>query len=297
MALGVCATRRSARCGGRAPTRSPRSCGPRSARRSASASTSPTPARSGAWRPRSCRASRPAAAWRRGRPGASCGGSWRRARRGSPFLYPRRGYGQIVEALAEDAAARRPGRAASGTRRRHRARARAARCTWPAARSRRRRGGLVDDPPDRPGRDRPPGPAARTPSRPPAGCASGRCCSCTWSSTAPLHRVRRPLPARAGDTPVTRVSEPVNYRDGDDPPGRTVLCAEIPCDPRRRALERPATTSSAAWWPTAWRAGPAASAPAEVEVARLRHAYPVLPGRLRRPPRALDAWARPSRPC
>jgi protoporphyrinogen oxidase len=30
-------------------------------------------------------------------------------------------------------------------------------------------------------------------------------------------------------TPVTRVTEPKNYRDGDDPPGRTVLCAEIPC--------------------------------------------------------------------
>ena len=31
-------------------------------------------------------------------------------------------------------------------------------------------------------------------------------------------------------TPVTRVSEPTNYRDGDDPPGRTVLCAELPCE-------------------------------------------------------------------
>jgi protoporphyrinogen oxidase len=31
-------------------------------------------------------------------------------------------------------------------------------------------------------------------------------------------------------TPVTRVSEPTNYRDGDDPGGRTVLCAELPCE-------------------------------------------------------------------
>lgn len=30
-------------------------------------------------------------------------------------------------------------------------------------------------------------------------------------------------------TPVTRISEPKNYREGDDPCGRTVLCAEIPC--------------------------------------------------------------------
>ncbi|MEO5841481.1 MAG: FAD-dependent oxidoreductase [Acidimicrobiales bacterium] len=30
-------------------------------------------------------------------------------------------------------------------------------------------------------------------------------------------------------TPVTRLSEPKNYRDGPDPTDRTVLCAEIPC--------------------------------------------------------------------
>lgn len=29
-------------------------------------------------------------------------------------------------------------------------------------------------------------------------------------------------------TPLTRVSEPKNYRDGPDPPDRTVLCAELP---------------------------------------------------------------------
>jgi protoporphyrinogen oxidase len=28
---------------------------------------------------------------------------------------------------------------------------------------------------------------------------------------------------------ISRLSEPKNYRDGPDPPGRTVLCAEIPC--------------------------------------------------------------------
>ncbi|HEY1280917.1 MAG TPA: FAD-dependent oxidoreductase [Acidimicrobiales bacterium] len=30
--------------------------------------------------------------------------------------------------------------------------------------------------------------------------------------------------------PVSRLSEPKNYRDGPDPSGRTVLCAEVPCD-------------------------------------------------------------------
>ncbi len=33
------------------------------------------------------------------------------------------------------------------------------------------------------------------------------------------------------DSLPTRISEPTNYRDGDDPDDRTVLCAEIPCDP------------------------------------------------------------------
>jgi protoporphyrinogen oxidase len=31
------------------------------------------------------------------------------------------------------------------------------------------------------------------------------------------------------DNPVSRLSEPKRYRDGDDPPDRTVLCAEVPC--------------------------------------------------------------------
>lgn len=35
----------------------------------------------------------------------------------------------------------------------------------------------------------------------------------------------------AGPTPVTRISEPANYRQSaDDPVDRTVLCAELPCD-------------------------------------------------------------------
>lgn len=33
------------------------------------------------------------------------------------------------------------------------------------------------------------------------------------------------------ETRVARLSEPKNYRDGPDPTGRTVLCAEIPCWP------------------------------------------------------------------
>jgi protoporphyrinogen oxidase len=78
-----------------------------------------------------------------------------------------------------------------------------------------------------------------------------------------------------GGTPVARVSEPKNLRDGPDPEGSTVLCAEVPC------------------WAgdEIWRAEPAALArlvrqalvgagledpePTAVEVVRLPHVYPV----------------------
>lgn len=77
------------------------------------------------------------------------------------------------------------------------------------------------------------------------------------------------------ETPISRLSEPRNYRDGDDPPGRTVLCAELPC----RAGG------------SLWHATPEALAgvvaeglaelglppvrPASVEVRRLERAYPL----------------------
>ena len=94
-----------------------------------------------------------------------------------------------------------------------------------------------------------------------------------------------------GTTPVTRVSEPKNYRDGDDPPGRTVLCAEVPC-----------TAGDAIW--TADDAhlaavvadGLAASGlprpnPVEVVVRRLSHAYPIYTADYEEHFGRVDAWA------
>ena len=40
------------------------------------------------------------------------------------------------------------------------------------------------------------------------------------------------------ETVVSRLSESKNYRDGDDPPDRTVLCAEIPCWPGDELWQR-----------------------------------------------------------
>ena len=94
-------------------------------------------------------------------------------------------------------------------------------------------------------------------------------------------------------TPVTRVSEPKNYRDGDDPPGRTVLCAEIPCAPRRRALDAARTTSSARVVARHARRGRPAR-PAAGRASRCggsRPSYPVYRVGYARALRRLDAWA------
>jgi protoporphyrinogen oxidase len=92
-------------------------------------------------------------------------------------------------------------------------------------------------------------------------------------------------------TPVTRVSEPPNYRGGDDPPDRTLLCAEIPCDPDDAlwaadddALGRLAADGLAA-------CGLPRPAPLGVHVERLRHAYPVLRAGQADALGRLDDWA------
>jgi len=93
-------------------------------------------------------------------------------------------------------------------------------------------------------------------------------------------------------TPVTRISEPTNYRDGDDPPGRTVLCAELPCwlgdefwragDDRLAELVRAALRD---------RGLPDLGPLRSVTVRRLPHAYPVYRVGYAAQLQALDAWA------
>jgi protoporphyrinogen oxidase len=92
-------------------------------------------------------------------------------------------------------------------------------------------------------------------------------------------------------TPVTRVSEPTNYRDGD-PPGRTVLCAELPCsrdgalwragDDRLAGLVRAALTE---------RGLPDPGPVRRVAVRRLPNVYPVYRVGYAAAFQALDAWA------
>ena len=92
-------------------------------------------------------------------------------------------------------------------------------------------------------------------------------------------------------TPVTRVSEPKNYRDGDDPPGRTVLCAEIPTardDPLWSASDDELGVVAADAL-----AGAALPRPAAVEVVvrRVPFVYPIYALGYERAVQALDSWA------
>ena len=92
-------------------------------------------------------------------------------------------------------------------------------------------------------------------------------------------------------TPVTRVSEPKNYRDGDDPPGRTVLCAEIPCDsgdPLWAAGDAELGRLVAGDLP---RVGLPAVSPVDVVVRRLPHTYPVYTAGYEECFAGLDGWA------
>jgi protoporphyrinogen oxidase len=92
-------------------------------------------------------------------------------------------------------------------------------------------------------------------------------------------------------TPVTRLSEPANYRvSRDDPADRTVLCAEIPC-----AVGDPVWTSAPEDLAELVRDGLRASGLPEVrldgvEVRRLPHVYPVYEIGYADRLRPLDDW-------
>ena len=98
-------------------------------------------------------------------------------------------------------------------------------------------------------------------------------------------------------TPISRISEPANYRvSQDDPSDRTVLCCEIPCtaDPAdpvwsasaQQLADLAADTLARLGLPPLRLDGPDA-----VQVRRLRHVYPVYEHGYAARLRGLDAWA------
>jgi protoporphyrinogen oxidase len=97
------------------------------------------------------------------------------------------------------------------------------------------------------------------------------------------------LPERS--TPVTRVSEPKNYRDGDDPAGRTVLCAEIPCDVGDEIWTSSDDALAALVTEGLASQGLPRPRPATVVTRRLSHAYPIYDRGYEAAFEVLDRWS------
>lgn len=99
------------------------------------------------------------------------------------------------------------------------------------------------------------------------------------------------------DTPISRISEPANYRvSEDDPTDRTVLCCEIPCsaDPADPVWSASAEQLADLVGDTLARLGlPSVrlEQPDAVHVRRLRHVYPVYEHGYAAHLRGLDDWA------
>jgi protoporphyrinogen oxidase len=92
--------------------------------------------------------------------------------------------------------------------------------------------------------------------------------------------------------PVTRISEPANYRESvDDPADRTVLCAELPCTFGDEVWSATPEELAAIVEDALARTGMPPVSRIGVEVRRLPHVYPVYEVGYERQLAALDAWA------
>ncbi|MGH9290884.1 MAG: protoporphyrinogen/coproporphyrinogen oxidase [Acidimicrobiales bacterium] len=91
---------------------------------------------------------------------------------------------------------------------------------------------------------------------------------------------------------ASRLSEPRNYRDNpDDPADRTVLCAEIPCWPGDEVWQSADTDLASRLGRELVAAGLPSAHPVEVASRRLPHVYPVYPPGFADDLVALERWA------
>jgi protoporphyrinogen oxidase len=96
----------------------------------------------------------------------------------------------------------------------------------------------------------------------------------------------------AADVSITRLSEPKNYSASAEPQGRTVLCAELPCDADDATWRKDDEALGRQVADDLARAGiPLARPPVEVHVRRLRQAYPIYLNGYEKPFGVLDQWA------
>jgi protoporphyrinogen oxidase len=97
----------------------------------------------------------------------------------------------------------------------------------------------------------------------------------------------------ADGTPVTRLSEPANYRvSADDPADRSVICAEIPCAPGDAIHTASEETLSEVVTDALARTGLPPLNVAGVVVRRVQHVYPVYTRGYGAALRTLDDWSR-----
>ena len=93
------------------------------------------------------------------------------------------------------------------------------------------------------------------------------------------------------ETPVTRISEPANYRvSDDDPADRSVLCAEIPCAAGDAVWSAPDADLAALVEEGLVRTGLPPVRRSDVLVRRLPHVYPVYERGYQRHLEGLDTW-------
>lgn len=91
---------------------------------------------------------------------------------------------------------------------------------------------------------------------------------------------------------AVRVSEPRNYRDSaDDPPDVTVLCAEVPCTAGDGSWDATPDELAAALVESLGRVGLPPVVPVAVETRRVAHAYPVYRCGFERHLERLETWA------
>lgn len=90
---------------------------------------------------------------------------------------------------------------------------------------------------------------------------------------------------------ITRLSEPKNYSASSEPRGRTLLCAELPCQPGEEVWKQSDAELGELVSEDLHRAGlPPVGAVLEVAVKRLRFAYPIYDSSTEAAFARIDAW-------
>ncbi|WP_413867232.1 FAD-dependent oxidoreductase, partial [Albidovulum sp.] len=91
--------------------------------------------------------------------------------------------------------------------------------------------------------------------------------------------------------PISRMSEPKNYSSAAEPKGRTILCAELPCDPGERWWDMSDAELGRHYCDWLGRLGLPVTVPViRTETRRIAHAYPVYDLDYQRHFETVDTW-------